>query len=446
MGIGSEVREIKRELTLRGNTLLDCSTQFHRGKQSANALSPRQKNDGRGFEQNVEEPNHIYGSVYLRGRMEREAGLKRRFVLAVSNVVAAIGLVGLLSYAFIGQSGKGPEVTAATGPTLRVRIAEKAPALVLEEVVHVPAVLSEQPNILRAAIDDTFAQLNVVGAEPAPASTGTVSASFEMRRLVIGPDSGRDRAPRHQLVRQASLSPGLGISRQQILTDGNDVGPPKAASAPDSQFQQEGLALRPSTSVLRPGSHDQNSSVHVSRAQDGNASIQLAFTPPAFIIRDVNPDDRTDLIEADEVSRKLKEEKSATKDRRLQRQRYCMAHAVYYEARGESHQGQLAVAQVVTNRVASKRYPNTICGVVFQGKDRRNRCQFSFACDGRPERPRPGKSWNQALKIAKNFEAGGRYSKVAEATHYHADYVRPRWARSMRRISKIGRHIFLNGV
>ena len=136
----------------------------------------------------------------------------------------------------------------------------------------------------------------------------------------------------------------------------------------------------------------------------------------------------------------------ATKERRLGRQRYCMAAAVYYEARGESRNGQLAVAQVVMNRVASKRYPNTVCGVVFQGEDKRNRCQFSFACDGKPERPRPGKAWNQALDIAKRFEGGERYSRVAEATHYHADYVKPRWSRSMRRISKIGRHIFLNGV
>ena len=376
--------------------------------------------------------------------MEREAGLKRRFVLAVSNVVAAVGLVGLLSYAFFGVSGNGPVVTTASGPTLRVRIAEKAPELVLEEVIRVPPVVAVAPNILRAAIDDTSAQL-VVAAEkpapvsPAPASTGAVLASFEVRRLVIGPDSGLNAPKARPLIRQASLSPGQAFPRREILNDGSNFNEAEDLSAPDTLIQEEGI-IRSHDTRLR------KSPVSLSRTEDGNVSMRLAFTPPPFIIRDVDPDDRADLIRAEDVASKRKEEKVVTKKRRLGRQRYCMAAAVYYEARGESRNGQLAVAQVVMNRVDSSRYPNTVCGVVFQGKDKRNRCQFSFACDGKPERPRPGKAWNQALDIAKRFEAGERYAKVAEATHYHADYVRPRWSRSMRRISKIGRHIFFNGV
>ena len=72
---------------------------------------------------------------------------------------------------------------------------------------------------------------------------------------------------------------------------------------------------------------------------------------------------------------------------------WCLATAIYFEARGESYRGQVAVAQVVLNRVKHKLYPDTICGVVFQNQNRRNSCQFSFACDGRPERITDDKSW-----------------------------------------------------
>ena len=75
---------------------------------------------------------------------------------------------------------------------------------------------------------------------------------------------------------------------------------------------------------------------------------------------------------------------------------WCLATAIYFEARGESYRGQVAVAQVVLNRVKDHRYPDTICGVVFQNQSRRNSCQFSFACDGIPETINDSKSWAQA--------------------------------------------------
>lgn len=371
--------------------------------------------------------------------MERETGLKRRLVLAVLNVVAAIGLVGLMTYAFLGTSGDKPQVATASGPTLRIRIAEQAPQLVMEDVIRVSPVVAAAPTMLRAAIDGTNAQLSNPTPAAAPVSTGAVVASFEVRRLVIGPDSGSNTPSERPIIRQASLSPSLGFNSRDVLNDSDPFAVPEEPSGPDNLLQENGI-------TLRPGRVDPTSSVPLVRLPDGNAALKLGFTPPAFVIRDVEADDRADLIEAEAVANKKHEEKSATKTRRLDRQRYCMAAAIYYEARSESHSGQRAVAQVVMNRVASKRYPNTICGVVFQGEDRRNRCQFSFACDGRPERPRPGKSWNNALSIAKQFEGGDRYAKLADATHYHADYVKPRWSSSMRRISKIGRHIFLNGI
>lgn len=122
---------------------------------------------------------------------------------------------------------------------------------------------------------------------------------------------------------------------------------------------------------------------------------------------------------------------------------WCLATAIYFEARGESYRGQVAVAQVVLNRMKHKLYPDTICGVVFQNQNRRNSCQFSFACDGRPERITDDTSWDQAQEIARGAVQGNLYlSEVGYATHYHATYVYPHWAPRMKKLTKIGLHVF----
>ncbi|WP_246272984.1 cell wall hydrolase [Oricola thermophila] len=124
----------------------------------------------------------------------------------------------------------------------------------------------------------------------------------------------------------------------------------------------------------------------------------------------------------------------------------CLATAIYFEARSEPVPGQEAVAQVILNRKASDTWPDTICGVVFQNAHRRNACQFSFACDGQPDVPRERKAWQRAKEIAgKILFDRDVPAPVLTATHYHADYVRPYWASSMKRLSKIGRHIFYRG-
>ncbi len=125
------------------------------------------------------------------------------------------------------------------------------------------------------------------------------------------------------------------------------------------------------------------------------------------------------------------------------RERWCMATGIYFEARGESYRGQVAVAQVIMNRVKHRLYPDTICGVVFQNQSWRNRCQFSFACDGIPERVNDQVAWAKATEITEKVTSGELYlSEVNNATHYHANYVYPAWAPRMTRITRIGAHIF----
>ncbi|MEM7191277.1 MAG: cell wall hydrolase [Pseudomonadota bacterium] len=125
-----------------------------------------------------------------------------------------------------------------------------------------------------------------------------------------------------------------------------------------------------------------------------------------------------------------------------ERERRCLATAIYFEARGEPLKGQIAVSQVILNRVRSPKFPQTICGVVYQGQYRKG-CQFSFTCDGRSDNPRDKGQWAHSQDLARSFMEGEHWlSEVGYSTFYHANYVRPRWASSMNRIDKIGRHIF----
>jgi spore germination cell wall hydrolase CwlJ-like protein len=120
----------------------------------------------------------------------------------------------------------------------------------------------------------------------------------------------------------------------------------------------------------------------------------------------------------------------------------CLAEAIYYEARGEPLEGQIAVAEVVLNRVDDRRYPNSVCGVTKQGAERGRGCQFSYACDGRPEQMTSAGPRLQAQKLAGIMLAGHDRVVTDGATHFHARYVRPGWASRLTRTAQIGQHIF----
>jgi spore germination cell wall hydrolase CwlJ-like protein len=125
-----------------------------------------------------------------------------------------------------------------------------------------------------------------------------------------------------------------------------------------------------------------------------------------------------------------------------QRALRCLTQGVYYEAALESTEGQEAVAQVILNRVRDPNYPNTLCGVVFQGAERTTGCQFSFTCDGALAQAPVGWAWNRARTVAERALAGHVAVKVGTATHYHADYVHPWWSPTLAKITQIGAHIF----
>jgi hypothetical protein len=123
----------------------------------------------------------------------------------------------------------------------------------------------------------------------------------------------------------------------------------------------------------------------------------------------------------------------------------CLTQAVYYEARGEPEEGQVAVAQVVVNRSrAGGRYPKSLCGVVYQGSSRPG-CQFSFACEGdRQGGPVQRAAWDRAAAVASKVIAGAAVGDL-RATNYHTTAVAPLWDRSIAKLAQIGRHIFFGG-
>jgi hypothetical protein len=118
----------------------------------------------------------------------------------------------------------------------------------------------------------------------------------------------------------------------------------------------------------------------------------------------------------------------------------CLATALYFESRGEGIKGQVAVAEVILNRVDSSRFPSTICGVVNQGNG--NGCQFSFTCDGKPERISEPAAWLTAGKIARAMMDGAPRNLTDGAMYFHTPAVRPSWSRRFEKTAEIGQHIF----
>lgn len=125
-----------------------------------------------------------------------------------------------------------------------------------------------------------------------------------------------------------------------------------------------------------------------------------------------------------------------------ERAHYCLTAAIYYEAASESDDGMRGVAQVIVNRARHPSFPNTICGVVFQGSQRAGVCQFTFSCDGAMARAPSKPNWLRASRIASAALGGYVFPAVGLATHYHTTAIWPRWGKSLVMTNIVGAHIF----
>lgn len=119
----------------------------------------------------------------------------------------------------------------------------------------------------------------------------------------------------------------------------------------------------------------------------------------------------------------------------------CLASAMWYEA-GDDERGQRSVGQVILNRVRHPAFPSTVCGVVFQGSERRTGCQFTFTCDGALQRTPSLLSFTRARATARSMLNGAVDAEVGLATHYHTDWVHPVWSAEMEKLARVGTHLF----
>ena len=127
---------------------------------------------------------------------------------------------------------------------------------------------------------------------------------------------------------------------------------------------------------------------------------------------------------------------------KMHRELKCLSEALYFEARGEQIEGQIAVADVIINRKNSSKFPSTICGVVSEGSHRRHACQFSYNCDGKLELIYDKKTYSRIVKLS-SMILNGAFSDVTNgATFFHASEVSPSWSKKFKKTRKIGRHIF----
>ena len=120
----------------------------------------------------------------------------------------------------------------------------------------------------------------------------------------------------------------------------------------------------------------------------------------------------------------------------------CLSEALYFEARGETVKGQFAVAEVIVNRVASTRFPSSVCGVINQGTGRKYQCQFTYTCDGKPENIAEPLAYERVAKVARAVLDDRAPTLTDGATHYHTRAVRPRWSRVYTKTANIGVHLF----
>ena len=177
----------------------------------------------------------------------------------------------------------------------------------------------------------------------------------------------------------------------------------------------------------------------------GSAFYYLDTSPepePGFgegIHSDADIGPRTDVLDPGPAAKSMRLDNSGVdRTRALD----CLTAAVYYEAASEPDTGQRAVAQVVLNRVAHPAYPNTVCGVVYQGSQRKTGCQFTFTCDGSlARRPNP-MFWERARQVALAALGGYVHRPVGLATHYHTVQIYPYWAPSLNYLGTIGAHRF----
>jgi spore germination cell wall hydrolase CwlJ-like protein len=293
------------------------------------------------------------------------------------------------------------------------------------------------PEVDRTHKGDPIVSMRPSFETRAPQALGFLDAQ-DLSFRVKGAAAGVPLAPRSMLpgeenpldAADAPAAPDAPATTQRSAGPASPGQSAHAATTPLSEAAQERIAhgatpLVPRAVALGSSTPAQPDALPIEVASFPRVTMALA-APEKSVGAEARPD-YASLISADN----------------LDREKRCLAEAVYFEARSEPEAGQAAVAQVVLNRVSSGLYPANVCGVVYQNRHHYKACQFSFACEGKSLRVTEQAAWASAVRVAEAVMAGRTYiTDVGRSTHYHANYVKPRWARSLKKMDVIGHHIF----
>lgn len=222
------------------------------------------------------------------------------------------------------------------------------------------------------------------------------------------------------------------------------IAPQTPARHDDGRIFFGGDPLAPEQEEIAPWAPGEAPVVMASRASGDTDIKQSALEPPK--VGDISAGETIASkgeVTGDDKRPKSPAERLGIVGAERAKAEKCLANAVYFESRGEPVRGQIAVAQVVMNRVFSPFYPKTVCGVVYQNAHRHNACQFTFACDGIPDIVTEPDAWERAKRIARDTLDGKLWMpEVAKSTHYHAFWVHPSWVGEMKKLYSLGVHKF----
>jgi spore germination cell wall hydrolase CwlJ-like protein len=324
----------------------------------------------------------------------------------------------------VDRTLKGDRLTVAPPPSETAAPTERAPATedpaTSNSSVKGAKTAEQAPSADRAPLDP---ELQAALSAP-PLAQYDASLPLETK-----PQDVLKTAPEMPDAARKSIAPRDGFSfKTSNLFFGSSLGSPESIER--WQPGEEPVIVMPEAAP------DPDMKVIASLPVDAQAPLHAGEMGESIAPKgEVNSDNQRSKTPAERLG--LLDEKSRAKSEK------CLAEVVYFEARGEAVRGQMAVAQVVLNRAFSGKYPDTVCGVVYQNKHRHLACQFTFACDNTKDVIREPEMWERAKKIAKAMLDGQLWlPEVDKSTHYHAYWVRPSWVSEMKRMYKTGVHTF----
>jgi spore germination cell wall hydrolase CwlJ-like protein len=403
--------------------------------------------------------------------LARQPGVAERWQKRVSSVASNVQLA---TYSF------GRPIGTASPQTVSYRLArlDNQGIDITGSVTRNPLVqpplryqVSDFPKVDRTLKGDRLATVTPEPASPAPAEAApatedpsTSNASVKGAKTADAVPAAAESAKLDPELAAALSAPPLAQYDVSLSLEARPLDELKGASGAVAAVEPAPMRDHFSfkTSSLYFGSSSLGSAESMERWQPGeepmivlpgalpdpDLKVMASLPPPADepskVVEsgesvaakgEVNADNQRAKTPAERLG--LVDEKSRAKSEK------CLTEVIYFEARGEAVRGQIAVAQVVLNRAFSGKYPDTVCGVVYQNKHRHLACQFTFACDNNADVVKEPDMWDRAKKIAKAMLDGQLWlPEVAKSTHYHAYWVRPSWVSEMKRNWKYGVHTF----